>query len=314
MDDTTNPTHSDANVGIINSEEDLINSLMDDHEQEHTDAPDNSNDEVEIEVETDDDDEAKSKEVAQAESDDPEFEIKVDGKTVKISQSELLKDAGKYRGAETKFREAAEMRKQHETGLQEVQKERDLLRVALEKYEGILKQQIEADQPDWQDLLDNNPAEFVRRRHAFEVKQQEAASIAAANAYLNSQREAELQKQRDTFVHAETQKLLEAIPAWKEKTKRDADSAAVSKYLGDMGFDGDAQASIVDHRLILIANKARLYDEAVAKQKAGNSAAKPVSRSERPNTVSATPTNAKAAAEKAFKKNPSKDTLADLLM
>src|SRR5262249_50277479 len=141
-------------------------------------------------------------------------------------------------------------------------------------------------EPDWNALATENPAEYVRQRHLFEQKQHELQQLQTAQAYLNSQRDAELQKQREAFVQAETQKLLDAIPAWKDKAKAQADSAAVSKYLGDMGFDGDAQASIVDHRLILIANKARLYDEAVAKQKTANSAAKPVTRSERPNTVS----------------------------
>ncbi|WP_250439874.1 hypothetical protein [Caballeronia sp. AZ1_KS37] len=312
MDDNIESTQSGDEVET-NSHDALLHAFLDDHQAEHdedalvidADEPE-VNVEAEAETETDGDEADK-----QADDADPILKIKVDGKEVTVKQSELIADAQKYRSADGRFREAAEIRKQHETALAEVQNERAVLNAALTKYTDELKRITQQEEPDWNALAAENPAEYVRQKHAFDQKQRELAQLQAAQAYLQGEQAKEHAKQREQFVQAETQKLFDAIPSWKDTNKAKTESAAVSKYLSDMGFDAEAQASIVDHRLILISRKAMLYDQAVNKSKqTANTAAKPVTRNERPTTVKPQSPNKRANAEKAFKTNPNKDTLA----
>ena len=75
----------------------------------------------------------------------------------------------------------------------------------------------------------------------------------------NQQRHSELLKR-------ESQALQEAIPEFRDPAKASAETAALRKYLTASGFSADEVDQAYDHRLIVMARKARLYDEGQGKQ------------------------------------------------
>lgn len=55
--------------------------------------------------------------------------------------------------------------------------------------------------------------------------------------------------------------LLHAIPEWSAADKRDSEATALSRFLANAGFLDDELSDLTDHRLIVLARKAMLYDQ-----------------------------------------------------
>ena len=77
---------------------------------------------------------------------------------------------------------------------------------------------------------------------------------------LNGQQEA-----RQQHLQHEAQALAKAFPHWSDAAVAKAEKAAIREYLAKTGFREDEIAHAGDHRAIVLANKARLYDELMAK-------------------------------------------------
>lgn len=55
--------------------------------------------------------------------------------------------------------------------------------------------------------------------------------------------------------------LLHAIPEWNESGKWEAEAQALGRFLAKAGFADDELGDVHDHRLIVLARKAMLYDQ-----------------------------------------------------
>ena len=125
-------------------------------------------------------------------------------------------------------------------------------------------QQIEA-------LRHEDPAEFAARAQEWQVKVQaferyKQDAITASNA-AKLQAQAQDDAQRAELLIQERNALLSAKPELADPEKFRAFDTHVSGYLQKQGFAPEVIASISDHRLLLVAEKARLYDEQVATAK-----------------------------------------------
>jgi len=265
--------------------------------------------------------------------DDAKVVLKIDGKDVEKTYGEIVANAQKYEGAEKRFQEADAIRKDAEAKLAVLPQREQQLNQVLEYYIAQSQQYL-MKEPDWNKLLEENPTEYVRTRHAWDLRiaeQRQAEAIKAELAKKQSEAEAASRQQR---LVSEQNSLLDAIPEWKDPQKAKDGSAKVMKYILDTGIPQEMLADIDHHQVIVIARKAMLYDEAIAKQKAAraNGGRAPnqqvqqqtqqrrVVRVERPGagtavaTVEARNNAQKANRTKAFKSAPSVDTLAGLFM
>jgi flagellin-specific chaperone FliS len=55
------------------------------------------------------------------------------------------------------------------------------------------------------------------------------------------------------------------LPKWKDSAKAKAESAAIREYLATNGYDKNEINSVNDHRSIILARKAMLYDQMISK-------------------------------------------------
>jgi hypothetical protein len=62
----------------------------------------------------------------------------------------------------------------------------------------------------------------------------------------------------------EHQAMLQSIPDWADKTKFDSEVADIRGFLANTGFNADEIGSLVDHRHVIVARKAMLYDKLMA--------------------------------------------------
>lgn len=197
---------------------------------------------------------------------DPVLTVKVNGEEKAVKQSELIAHYQKGDASAKRFEEAAQIRRAAEQVQAQAAQERQHLQQALQVYSEQLQALQAAQQPDWKHLLDNDPAEFQRQRFHFEQRQAQMQQAQAAQAHLMQQQQALQEQQRQEAMAQEAQKLLEKLPDWQDAEKAKAGRAALRESLQAFGFNDAEIGGLSDHRMVLVAHKAMLYDQLMAQQ------------------------------------------------
>ena len=95
---------------------------------------------------------------------------------------------------------------------------------------------------------------FQDRQAALQKAQQEQYQL---NQRFNVER-AEQEKQ---YLASQEQLLMEQLPEWKDAGKASAEKDQIRVYLRNTGLNEDQIDNISDHRAILLARKAMLFDK-----------------------------------------------------
>ncbi len=140
------------------------------------------------------------------------------------------------------------------------------LQAALAAYTQELARMQQVQQPDWAALAAQNPAEYVRLRHEHEQRQIALTQAQQQQYALEAQQRQQFEQELDQIKHKEYGLLTEAIPEWKDPEAHRAGADDLRNYLGKLGYPTDTLESISDHREIVVARKAMLYDKMMAEQ------------------------------------------------
>jgi hypothetical protein len=197
---------------------------------------------------------------------EPLYTVKVDGQEIQVKQSELL--AGYQRDADyrNKTKEVSAQRQAVEAERQSVVQERERALQVVERFQAELGQLLQPN-IDWNALLESDPAEYLRQERAYNQRLAQYNQAEQAKQYLQSQQAAEQNKHLQARVQTETENLLKALPDWKDAPKAKAGKEAIKGFLQTYGYSEAEIGTIVDHRAIVIADKARKYDELMNKAK-----------------------------------------------
>lgn len=103
-------------------------------------------------------------------------------------------------------------------------------------------------------LANTDPAGYVAR-----IAERDAM-IARAQAA-----QAVMEQQRQSILAQEQQKLHEAMPDWKDPSKFADANRALRSYGEKLGYTQQELDSVVDHRALVVLEKARRYDELMTK-------------------------------------------------
>jgi hypothetical protein len=228
--------------------------------------------------------------------------VTVGGKRREVSLSEW-KDA--YQAREELAHEVTETRALRE----QLEAERHDARARLEAAvaeAGALTQQAEQrllaewNSPQLAALRDTDPARWAARRQelqeqAAQVQQAKQASIETLRQYREAN-EGQQAEQIEKWREAEADKLLKAVPEWADAELRSREVGELRDYMvAEVGFAPGEVDNIYDHRLVLLAKKARAYDAQRSKvevskkrlvkigktQKPGPGASKQIAREDR---------------------------------
>lgn len=161
----------------------------------------------------------------------------------------------------------------------------------------VLAQQIESlggvDEPDWDALYNDNPAEYVRQKDLWREKQERLLAVQQEQVRIQQQQMFEQREQFQQTLAKEQAKLLQELPEWNDKQVAAAEQVRLREYGLKLGFSEDELANVFDHRAVLTLRKAMLYDD-LQKSKVK---VKPPSKSVRPGTTDRTPTAKKKMGE-----------------
>lgn len=210
--------------------------------------------------------------------------VKIDGKDIEVPLAELKNGYQRQADYTRKTQEVAEIRKATTAEQQAAAQERQAYASNLQKMqaqlEGALEQQ---QQTNWQALIESDPVEYLKQQHLWQQRQAAYQQNIAQQQQLATVLQAEQAKSYSDHLSTQQQELLAKLPDWKDEGKAAAEKAALRTYLLQQGYDEQAVSSVADARAVVMARKAMLYDQMLAK---ANTATKRVSnlpsRIERP--------------------------------
>lgn len=209
-------------------------------------------------------------EAEEAESEQPEtITIKVDGKDVEVTLEELKKGYQRQADYTRKTMEVSETRKAAEAEAAKLREERQQYAQKLNEQQVVLQAVLQDQQNiDWQKLLDTDPIEYLKQRDLLERRQQAYQANQIEQQRLWQQQQAEQAQNVQRFLAQQHEELIAKLPEWADETKAKAEKSAMREYLQSTGYTDDEINQLSDHRSVLVARKAMLYDQMMQKAKA----------------------------------------------
>lgn len=201
-----------------------------------------------------------------------------DGQQVEVTLSELkdrYQDNSKAAKLQKQAQEEYEALNQQRVALeQQIESQAVQTKTYLDAAHAELTQEFNSI--NWDQLRQADPGQYAVKRQDFIERQGRLQNIAQKAAQERDNQQQQLKAQRDEqfgqYALREQQALFDAIPEWRNQEAAQAEQVRVSEYLLNTGFSQDEIQNAYDHRAIVLARKAMLWDEqqkkaSVAKKK-----------------------------------------------
>lgn len=197
---------------------------------------------------------------------------KVDGVEADVPLGEVIKNYQLNKAVTERSEQVAHARKQLEAVAQQFAQQRNEQLAQWQAWNQVLetrlKEQVGAI--DWNQLREDDPAEYAAKRQEFTERIGEIESMKAQMVQQQRMAQAQaLQQQHMAYQQAlnqNIQKLPELIPEYKDSSKMKTEMEELRGYLNGM-FAPEEVDSVYDARHIAIARKAMLYDKMMANGK-----------------------------------------------
>lgn len=195
-------------------------------------------------------DASDEQEPGEQQDDGPTYKVKVNGEEREVPLTELLNGYSRTEDYKQKTAALAEQRRSLEATVQQQYAEQ--MEAATAAFIALDPVLAEAQQIDWAALLNDDPG-------AHYTKQQQVRERLDAIEYAQQQAQAAKQRAFAAEVERERNALAQALP----DVGGDLDPwlAGVSEYVAKQGVPDTVLASLTHHKLYVIADKARKYDE-----------------------------------------------------
>lgn len=236
--------------------------------------------------------------------------IQVDGKDVQLKKAdlpELYKGGLRQQDYTQKTMAAAEQAKTAQAEITKARQERDTYAQQLNTF-AVTTQSLLAEQQKVLtiELAQTDPAEYQIQKHIFDQRQVELNKAQNELHRLQGEYQKEQQQEAQEFMRNQQAKLIEAFPDWKDPEKAKKHVGELETFMGKQGFSAEDGRTVLDARVMILADKAMRYDAllARAKESAGKVKAAPVSV-ERPGVVSPKATDGRTTAMKQLEKSGS---------
>jgi hypothetical protein len=246
------------------------------------------------------------------------YTVKVDGEEKDVTADELVKSYQLEQAAQKRMQEASEVRKNSEAEMQAMMQQREQYAQALNELQANLKSATDKPQEYWDKLYTDDPIEYMRQRESARDQKDAAEQVALTQQKLEAERQKELSAQNQARLQQEQEKLLQALPEWKDPEVADREKQAIITYSQrNLGFSEAEISNMTDSRGVIAIRKAYLYDQLMENKPAAQKKVKKapkVTRSGKPQTKSQANANRGKKALERLNKTGSKDAAVDLLL
>jgi hypothetical protein len=192
---------------------------------------------------------------------------KVDGVEADVPLGEVIKNYQLNKALTERSEALAHHKKALEQAYQQFSVERDTRLQDLNSWNQILETRLreQVAAVDWQQLREEDPAEYAAKRQEFTER---IAEIESMKASMEHHRQAAMAEQQQAYmaqleqvVQENIQRLPTLIPEYKDENFRKKDMAELKDYLTSQGFSEQEVRTVFDARQVAIARKAKLYDQ-----------------------------------------------------
>ena len=224
---------------------------------------------------------------------EPEFEFEFEGKTHKLIGRETIQaELAKARDYSQKTEQIARMREAlvANAQLQQAQSEfQGSIMADIAELRMIDSRLEQFGKVDWNAAIDSNFTEAMKlQEQRNQLKQLRDAKLGELN-----QKQQQFQQGRATaamqLLAAEGQALVAKLPEWRNSEKASTEQAQIKSSLVGYGFNQAEINSLTDHRMVLVARKAMLYDQLMANKDARVKQAREAPPMVQPGAAQATP-------------------------
>jgi hypothetical protein len=232
------------------------------------DAGDNAADDASAQAE---DDEAAQSEVEddadgdEQQDEPPRYRVKVGDTEVEVTLDELQRGYQRQADYTRKTQQTAEQRKAAEAALQQIAAERQQYAQTLAAAQQMIAQFVPAE-PDWVALSQQDPVEAIRQRALWDRHNAQLSALRAEQERAAQAQQFQHAQSMAQFVEQQRERLLEALPEWKDGEKAKAERGRLIEWGKAAGYSDAELQSIYDARHVVALRKAMLYDELVAKR------------------------------------------------
>ncbi len=155
----------------------------------------------------------------------------------------------------------AELKKQAETETAQARDARTKYAAQLEQVKQAMDRMVPKE-PDWSALRARvSPEEFSATFADWQQFSKNRAAVEVEQKRIADEAKADFDKTFAEFRTQEIEKLLLAIPEWRDESRGKAEVAEMAVYGRSVGFADEEVNSVVDHRLLLLLRKAMLWDK-----------------------------------------------------
>lgn len=204
-----------------------------------------------------------------------------DGKEIEVSTEELKAGFMQRADYTRKTQAVAEEKKQVAAEKAGDARERVALASKLKALDDVLKEQT-GPEPDWVTLRkEMKTEEFNATWIGWQEHQKKLDVVAQARQKADKDVFEDQKRAYETHVTGEQEKLIAAIPEWKDPAKMKAEMTKMVTFaVNVLGYTREELATVVDHRVIQTVRDAQRYHELMAKRpdpkKQGEKASKEV--------------------------------------
>ena len=187
--------------------------------------------------------------------DQPKYKVKVRGEELEVPLNELLNGYSRTEDYKAKTAEVAELRRQAATEYADKLEQQVQLFASLDP---ILSA---AQSIDMAQLAQEDPATYVQFEAQYKQRVQALQQAQAQIESVRQDQQARQQAELQSFYQQQRDALFAARPELQDQAKLQAFGSGVSDYLKGLGFSPDEITATNDHRALLVADKARQWDE-----------------------------------------------------
>ena len=187
---------------------------------------------------------------------------KIDGVEGKAKFSDLIKSYQLQGHVDKQVREVAESRKALQEQVQQAQQQWQVQQAVIGQIAQVKAIEGELSQYqniNWNALIDQDPVQAVKLDRQMRDLQQKHAQATGEVQQAVQHIQQTRQQQSGASLESERQALLQAIPAWSDDSKAEAERNAIKADLAARGYSNADIAGLSDHKAVLLARDAMLY-------------------------------------------------------
>jgi hypothetical protein len=184
--------------------------------------------------------------------------VKVDGQEMKVTLDDLKRSYSGQAYIQKGMQDAANQKKEAEQVYQALLNDRQQLSELLQQMQS--GDMLQAPVPPTRELFKRDPVKYMDEKLAYDEAKAEYDKQQAQLAQVQQQQNYNMQQAQQVYLQQEMQKLSEKIPEIADPKKGQKFKQDLVDYGMLVGYTTEELNSVMDHRAILVLDKARKYD------------------------------------------------------